>query len=87
MTFGERVATLRRERGWTQQALAGKIGIDQPFMSKTEADKFDPGMKLVKSIAEAFGMTVSDLTKGVMSHQHGIHLSKALLEHRANEER
>jgi putative transcriptional regulator len=64
-TFGERVTALRRERGWTQQALADKVGIDQPFMSKIEADKFDPGMKLVSSVAKAFGVTLSKLLQGV----------------------
>lgn len=65
LTFGERVTALRHDRNWTQRELAGKIGIDQPFMSRIEADKFDLGMKLVSSIAEAFGLTVSELMKGV----------------------
>lgn len=59
------MATLRQERDWTQRELADKIGIDQPFMSKIEAGKHDPGLKLLSSIAEAFGLTVSDLMKDV----------------------
>jgi len=64
-TFGERLATLRHEQGWTQRELADKISIDQPFMSKIEAGKHDPGMKLLASIAQAFGLTLSELFEGV----------------------
>jgi transcriptional regulator with XRE-family HTH domain len=64
-TFGERLATLRHERGWTQRELADKIRIDQPFMSKIEACKHDPGLKLLASIAQAFGLTLSELLEGV----------------------
>jgi transcriptional regulator with XRE-family HTH domain len=64
-TFGERLVSLRHERGWTQRELADKIGIDQPFMSKIEAGKHDPGMKLLGSIAQAFDMTLSELFEGV----------------------
>jgi putative transcriptional regulator len=63
--FGERLATLRHARAWTQRELANKIGIDQPFMSKIEAGKHDPGMKLLASIAQAFGLTLSELFEGV----------------------
>jgi transcriptional regulator with XRE-family HTH domain len=65
LTFGERVATLRREKGWTQRELAFKIGIDQTYTSRIEADKFDPGLKLMASIAKAFGITPSELIRGV----------------------
>ena len=64
-TFGERTATLRAENGWTQRELSDKIGIDQPFMSKIEAGKHDPGLKLLASIAKAFGLTLSELLEGV----------------------
>jgi transcriptional regulator with XRE-family HTH domain len=64
-TFGERLATLRHERGWTQRELADRVGIDQPFMSKIEAGKHDPGMKLLASIAQAFELTLSELFQDV----------------------
>jgi transcriptional regulator with XRE-family HTH domain len=64
-TFGERLATLRHDLGWTQRELADKIGIDQPFMSKIEGGKHDPGLKLLASIAEALGLTLSELLEGV----------------------
>jgi len=70
MTFGERVSTLRREKEWTQKELARKIGIDQTYMSRIEADKFDPGLKLMTSIAKAFRLTPSELIRDVQQSRH-----------------
>ena len=57
--FGRRLAELRGKRGWTQEKLAEKIGIDQRNVSKIENGNTFPGRCLAK-IPEAFGFPIKD---------------------------
>ena len=36
MTFGEKLQYLRKERNWTQEQLADRIGISRQSLSKWE---------------------------------------------------
>ena len=48
-TIGERVARIRRERGYTQVKLAGKIGILQTLVTDYENDR----LRLTAEMARA----------------------------------
>ena len=39
MNIGERIAMLRKERGWNQQQLADKINVSQSTLAMWETDK------------------------------------------------
>ena len=53
-TFGDRVAKLRKEKGWTQQELAEKIGYkSKTTVNKVEVDKHIPNLENIARYAVA----------------------------------
>ena len=59
--FGDRVRRLRKEKGITQLELAELLGVGRSYLSQVERGKRDPGLRLVKSIADGLKITLSDL--------------------------
>ncbi len=58
VAFGQRIRTLRRERGWTQTQLAQElvkqgVSADVPYLSKIENGRIDyvPGEELIRALA------------------------------------
>ena len=48
MTFGEKLHRLRREKGMSQEALAGKLGVSRQAVSRWELGEVVPwGQSLV----------------------------------------
>lgn len=60
-TVGQRLARLRKERGYTQVDLAGKIGIIQTLISDYELDKLRLSAEMAVRYAMALNITVDDL--------------------------
>ncbi len=60
-TLGERIADLRRERGVTQENLAGTIGISPQAISKWENNATMPDIMLLPIIADTLGVTIDEL--------------------------
>lgn len=60
-TFGERIAELRRERGLTQENLAGIIGISSQAISKWENNATMPDIMFLPIIADTLGVTIDEL--------------------------
>ena len=55
------IATLRRESGMTQTALAEKLNYSDKAISKWERGESVPDISVLKSIADLFGVTVDYL--------------------------
>lgn len=55
MTFGQRIKTLRRERGLTQRQLAELAEVDFTYLSKIENERLEhtPSIKTIKALAHA----------------------------------
>ena len=60
-TVGERIAALRKERGITQEGLAGIIGISSQAISKWENNVTMPDIMLLPIIADTLGVTIDEL--------------------------
>ena len=60
-TLGERIADLRRERGITQENLAGIIGVSAQAISKWENNATMPDITLLPIIADTLGVTIDEL--------------------------
>ena len=58
---GERISSLRKERGMTQQELAELLHVTNKAVSKWERGKNFPDLPLLQLLAEILGTTVSDL--------------------------
>ncbi len=63
--FGRRIRTLRRKRGWQQVEMAALFGIDRSYLSEIETGKKDPGLRILKTFADGFEMTLSQLLRGL----------------------
>ena len=62
--FGTRLRLLRQEQGWTQVVMAEKVGIDRSYISDMERGKKNVCLPTLEILAQAFGITISQLLKG-----------------------
>jgi transcriptional regulator with XRE-family HTH domain len=60
-TIGQRIARLRKERGYSQQALAQKMGIVRVLVSDYEKGRLRPHPEIVARFALAFGVTTDEI--------------------------
>lgn len=56
-----RLRQVRLSKGMNQKELAEALNLSQAAISGYETGKYDPGMKIWKSIAEYFGVSVDYL--------------------------
>lgn len=63
--LGVRVRRLRRDRGWTQVEMAELLGVDRSYLSEIETGKKDPSLRVLKTIADGFRVTLSQLLRGL----------------------
>ena len=63
MTLGEKLRSLRAEKGWDQEALAERLDVSRQAVSKWELDKTVPEVKYIVAISELFGVTTDYLLK------------------------
>jgi transcriptional regulator with XRE-family HTH domain len=62
-TIGRRVARLRQETGWTQQALATRLAISRVAISHIEMDLILPSERTITLLAGLFKCTPHDLVE------------------------
>ncbi len=60
-TIGQRIARLRKERGFSQQALAKKMGLVRVLISDYEKGRIRPYPEMVARFALAFGVSTDEL--------------------------
>jgi transcriptional regulator with XRE-family HTH domain len=63
--FGKRVRKLRKQRGWMLVELSVETGLGRVFLSNLENGKHEPKLGTVKKLANAFGLTMAQLLKGM----------------------
>lgn len=66
--LGRNIATQRHLRGWTQQELAEKVGIDSVTVSRIETGTSLPSLVRLATIADTLGVTLAELVSGVSPH-------------------
>ena len=59
--FGERVKTLRKATGLSQEEFAERCGFARSYMSKVERGKANPSLDAVQTLADALKVKVRDL--------------------------
>jgi transcriptional regulator with XRE-family HTH domain len=62
-TFGQRLARLRKERGFTQVEIAERVGIIQALVSDYELDKLRLNAEMVVRFTAALEITTDELLK------------------------
>ena len=61
MTFGEKLSSLRRKAGLTQNEVAEALGVTPQAVSKWESDSSCPDIFTLPKLANLYGTTVDDL--------------------------
>jgi transcriptional regulator with XRE-family HTH domain len=78
-TIGQRIARLRKERGYTQAELAEKTGIIQALISDYERDKLRLHSEMVVRFAQALEVSTDELLGLSSKRKNGDKVSLRLL--------
>ncbi|MHC8356499.1 helix-turn-helix domain-containing protein [Pseudomonas sp. LB3P81] len=63
--FGHRIRELRLATGMTQEAFADHCGFARTYMSRIETGGANPSLDAIKVLADALGIELSELLKGI----------------------
>lgn len=63
-SIGNRISQFRKEKGYTQEEMAEKLGVTPQAVSKWENDISYPDILLLPKIAEMLGVSVDELLSG-----------------------
>ena len=64
MTLGQRLASLRNQKGWSQDELAAALGVSRQSVSKWETDASIPDLDRLVKLSGLYGITLDELVKG-----------------------
>lgn len=59
--FGNRLLSLRKERGWSQPELGKQVGTSGAIIGRYERGEITPSIEVAKKLADAFGVTLDFL--------------------------
>lgn len=62
--IGDRIATLQRERGYTQKELASMVGVTEAAMSRYIKNEREPRLEVIANLATALNTTSDYLITG-----------------------
>ena len=65
--LGMRIKFLRKERKWSQEFLALESGINKNYICDLENGRRNPSLEILEKIADAFGISLEILFKGIES--------------------
>lgn len=63
MEFGEKLRTLRREKGLSQEELAAMVGVSRQALSKWEAGQSRPELDKLLALSDVFSVTMDSLVR------------------------
>lgn len=63
--FGTRIRELRVAMNVSQEAFADKCGFARTYMSRIETGGANPSINAIKVLADALGVSISDLFEGM----------------------
>lgn len=63
MTFGEKLKAIRKEKGYSQEEMAGLLEVSRQAVSKWESDRGIPEIDKLLQISNMFGVTLDYLLK------------------------
>ena len=61
MKLGEKIKSLRKSKGVSQEALAAMLKINRNFLSRIETGKSEPTSSILKQIGEIFNVDLNSL--------------------------
>lgn len=70
--LSEKIYTLRRKSGLSQEQLAEKIGVSRQAISKWEGGLSTPELDKLRSLSNLFNVSIDELTSEQMTDSYGI---------------
>lgn len=71
VALGQRMAQLRKERGWTQQELADKLGVAQQTLAHYEVARIRMPASVLPQLATLFATSIDELVGLAHQQQRG----------------
>ena len=68
--IGDKIRTLRRKRGWSQEQLGAMVGFSQSKISKTERGDLD-SLSDLRLIARVLGVPIEELVRDEVKIESG----------------
>lgn len=65
MNIADRIQYLRKQKGYSQEELADKVGVSRQAVSKWESGASDPSTTNLMALAKLFGVTAEEILKEV----------------------
>ncbi|TVT28089.1 helix-turn-helix transcriptional regulator [Salinicoccus cyprini] len=74
--FGNKLKTLREEKGWSQDKLAKELNVSRQAVYKWETNKGYPDIKNLIIISDIFSVTIDELIKSDEELQNKISIDE-----------
>ncbi len=65
MTIADRIQSLRKSKGMSQEELADRIGVSRQAVSRWESEQATPDLEKVVIMSDIFEVTTDYLLKGI----------------------
>lgn len=65
--LGMRIKYLRQKRGMSQLDLSFEANVNKNYICDLENGRRNPSLEILERIADAFGITLEELFKGISS--------------------
>ena len=65
MNIADRIQYLRKQKGYSQEELADKVGVSRQAVSKWESEQSTPDLEKVIIMSDFFGVTTDYILKGI----------------------
>lgn len=59
--MNNRIQELRQQQGWSQQDLAGRLGVSRQTVNALERGRYDPSLPLAFNIAKLFALPIEEI--------------------------
>jgi len=79
MSIGERLAKIRKEKGYTQKDLAQLLNVSQQIISNIERNQTTPDIELLKVIADVYAISLDELTGRRFEYNNGNDVTKQII--------
>jgi transcriptional regulator with XRE-family HTH domain len=63
--FGKNIRELRKQKGWSQELLAEKVGLHRSYISVVERGEKNLSIDNIAKIAKTLGVSLETLFKGL----------------------
>ena len=78
VTTANKLVTLRKSFGYSQEDLAAKLGVSRQAVSKWERAESSPDTDNLIALAGLYNMTVDDIINDEIEVQHKAHVDKKI---------